>query len=167
MNATAIPPGRRGPGGLYRPSFEHDACGIGMICDLNNHRTHALIRDALQILVNLTHRGACGCDETTGDGAGILIQQPHRFMHKIARQAGIDLPEEAQYAAGLVFLPTDPQERRTARSELARAAHDKGLAFLGWRPVPVNRRRPATWPGGSCPPSRWPSWARRSRPTTP
>jgi len=59
--------------GLYRPVFEHDACGVGMVCDINNRKSHALVQDALQILVNLTHRGACGCDETTGDGAGILI----------------------------------------------------------------------------------------------
>ena len=126
------------PKGLYSPLFEHDACGVGMICDLNNRGSHGLIEDALQILENLTHRGACGCDETTGDGAGILIQKPHRFLAKAARKAGLELPGEADYAAGLVFLPTDPQRRRTAQSALADAAREKGLAFLGWRTVPVN-----------------------------
>jgi glutamate synthase domain-containing protein 1 len=109
-----------------------------MICDLNNQPTHALIRDALEILVNLTHRGACGCDESTGDGAGILIQQPHQFMRKVAGEAGIDLPGASDYAAGLVFLPTDPEQCRMARSVFADAAQAKGLDFLGWRRVPMN-----------------------------
>ncbi len=139
MKTAVSPPSNcHPPKGLYRRAFEHDACGVGMICDLNNHPTHRLIRDALQILVNLTHRGACGCDETTGDGAGILMQQPHRFMQKISREAGIDLPDPHAYAAGLVFLPTDAAQRKIARNTLVEAARDKGLAFLGWRRVPVN-----------------------------
>ena len=85
------------PNGLYHPAFEHDACGVGMICDLNNHPSHALVQDALQILVNLTHRGACGCDETTGDGAGILVQKPHRFLVNAARGANIQLPATTDY----------------------------------------------------------------------
>ncbi|BBO70068.1 glutamate synthase [Desulfosarcina alkanivorans] len=124
--------------GLYHPGFEHDACGVGMICDLNNRPGHQLVRDALQILVNLTHRGACGCDETTGDGAGILIRKPHRFLQKATREANVPLPAETDYAAGLVFLPTDRDRRRAAQSALADAAHQKGLVFLGWRAVPVN-----------------------------
>ena len=87
--------------GLYRSSFEHDACGVGLICNLNNRKEHALVRDALKILGNLTHRGACGCDETTGDGAGILIQKPHLFLQQAAREATIHLPAEMDYAAGL------------------------------------------------------------------
>jgi len=126
------------PRGLYRPEFEHDACGVGMICDLNNHKSHALIQDALRILVNLTHRGACGCDETTGDGAGISIQKPHVFIQKVAQAAHIALPEDSEYAAGLVFLPADPDRRRAAREALVQAAAKQGLSFLGWRKVPVN-----------------------------
>ena len=125
-------------GGLYRPEFEHDACGIGMICDITGRKRHALIRDALQILVNLTHRGACGCDETTGDGAGILIQKPHAFLEKAARGAGIQLPVEDAYAAGLVFLPNDDVMRRACQTVLETAAGEKGLRLLGWRDVPVN-----------------------------
>ena len=87
--------------GLYRSSFEHDACGVGLICNLNNRKEHALVRDALKILGNLTHRGACGCDETTGNGAGILIQKPHLFLQQAAREATIHLPAEIDYAAGL------------------------------------------------------------------
>ena len=130
---------RRPPaGGLYDPSFEHDACGVGMICDINNRKSHALIEDALKILVNLTHRGACGCDETTGDGAGILIQKPHAFLQQAARAAGIHLPAENDYAAGLVFLPTRDDRRRTVEAVIDEAAGSSGLAVLGWRDVPVN-----------------------------
>jgi glutamate synthase domain-containing protein 2/glutamate synthase domain-containing protein 1/glutamate synthase domain-containing protein 3 len=136
---TGIPTTRRPDHqGLYRPAFEHDACGVGMICDINNRKSHALIEDALQILVNLTHRGACGCDETTGDGAGILMQKPHDFLQRVAREALIRLPAEAEYAAGLVFLPPDRNRRRAVETIVSAAAEEKGLAFLGWRPVPVN-----------------------------
>ena len=124
--------------GLYRPEFEHDACGVGMICDINNRKSHELVQDALQILVNLTHRGACGCDETTGDGAGILIQKPHHFLEKAAREAIIHLPAESDYAAGLVFLPSNKDRRKAAKAALSAAAQEKGLHFLGWRTVPVN-----------------------------
>jgi glutamate synthase domain-containing protein 1 len=117
MNPTLITTAQRpGNNGLYHPAFEHDACGVGMICDLNNRKSHTLVQDALQILVNLTHRGACGCDETTGDGAGILIQKPHRFLEKAARKANIHLPVETDYAAGLVFLPQTKTCRRAAQS---------------------------------------------------
>ncbi|BBO83558.1 glutamate synthase [Desulfosarcina ovata subsp. sediminis] len=123
--------------GLYPPTFEHDACGVGMICDIHNRKRHGLIRDALQILVNLTHRGACGCDATTGDGAGILMQKPHAFLHQAARENGIQLPGESDYAAGLVFLPVDENRRRMAQGIIEDAAGRMGLAFLGWRDVPV------------------------------
>ena len=124
--------------GLYRPAFEHDACGVGMVCNINNHKSHALVQDALQILLNLTHRGACGCDETTGDGAGILIQKPHRFLKQAALEAGLHLPDQTDYAAGLVFLPSDKNLREASRAALSAAAEEKGLIFLGWRRVPVN-----------------------------
>ena len=88
------------PKGLYDPRFEHDACGVGMVCHLKGRKSHRVIRDGLEILVNLTHRGACGCDETTGDGAGILIQMPHDFMCKVADAVSITLPDEKQYASG-------------------------------------------------------------------
>ncbi|MGD9309567.1 MAG: hypothetical protein PVG51_10540, partial [Desulfosarcina sp.] len=130
--------GNPAPNGLYRPAFEHDACGVGMICDLNNRKSHRLVKDALQILVNLTHRGACGCDETTGDGAGILIQKPHRFMQRIGNEAAVSLPKAADYAAGLVFLPNNRDERRAAQAQLAAAAEVNGLVLLGWRKVPVH-----------------------------
>ena len=126
------------PSGLYHPAFEHDACGVGMICDISNRKSHALIEDALQILINLTHRGACGCDETTGDGAGMLMQKPHEFLRIAAREAMIHLPVAPDYAAGLVFLPSDADRRRHAESALAEAAGQTGLILLGWRDVPVH-----------------------------
>ena len=130
--------GRPTTSGLYDPSFEHDACGVGMICDISNRKSHTLISDALDILVNLTHRGACGCDETTGDGAGILIQKPHDFLQKAAREALIHLPGENDYAAGLVFLPNDAKHRRKVEIALGESVAEKGLELLGWRDVPVN-----------------------------
>ncbi len=126
------------PGGLHDPAYDHDACGVGMICDINNRRSHTLITDALQILINLTHRGACGCDETTGDGAGILMQKPHAFLRIAAREAMIHLPAESDYATGLVFLPDDARLRRAAETALAEAAAQMGLNLLGWRDVPVH-----------------------------
>lgn len=80
------------PQGLYDPRFEHDACGVGMVCHIKGEKSHRIIADGLQILVNLTHRGACGCDETTGAGAGILMQMPHAFLQKVSAEASITLP---------------------------------------------------------------------------
>ena len=117
--------------GLYRPAFEHDACGVGMVCDINNLKSHALVQDALQILVNLTHRGACSCDETTGDGAGILIQKPHLFLQQAAREAAVHLPAETDYAAGLVFLPSDKARRQAAKEALSSVAEEKGADLSG------------------------------------
>ena len=97
--------------GLYDPRFEHDACGAGFICNLNGQKSHDLIHKALEILVNLTHRGACGCDEKTGDGAGVLIQMPDAFMRQAADEAAASLPEAGAYASGLVFLPRLEKER--------------------------------------------------------
>jgi len=128
--------------GLYRPQFEHDGCGVGMICNLNNEKSHRLVQDALQILVNLTHRGACGCDETTGDGAGILIQKPHGFLVKAAKKAGIRLPAEPDYAAGIAFLPTDEHHEDAVRQIVEKSAQEKGLTFLGWRNVPIDPASP-------------------------
>ena len=106
-----LPPELR-PRGLYDPSFEHDACGVGMVCHMKGEKSHRIIADGLQILVNLTHRGACGCDETTGDGAGILMQMPHAFLKKVSAEASITLPAEKDYGSGLVFLPSDQEQRK-------------------------------------------------------
>jgi glutamate synthase (NADPH/NADH) large chain len=126
------------PRGLYDPRFEHDACGVGMVCHMKGEKSHRIIVDGLQILVNLTHRGACGCDETTGDGAGILMQMPHAFLQKVSAEASIKLPAEKEYACGLVFLPRDQKQRqicmdhlRTGSSALCGRLSDGDLRAAG------------------------------------
>src|SRR5258708_37065570 len=91
--------------GLYDPRFEHDACGVGFLVNIKGKKSHQVIRDALQILLNLDHRGACGCEANTGDGAGILIQMPDKFLRRVTGAAGIKLPVFKQYGAGMVSLP--------------------------------------------------------------
>src|SRR6187401_2879777 len=87
--------------GLYDPAFEHDACGVGFVVNIKGKKSHQLVTDALQILVNLDHRGACGCEVNTGDGAGILMQMPHDFFAKRAEKLNIKLPEFGQYGVGM------------------------------------------------------------------
>ncbi len=127
------PPQRQG---LYDPTFEHDACGVGMVCNLKGVKSHDVVHKGLQILANLSHRGACGCDETTGDGAGILFQMPDKFLRKIAGDLRITLPEETAYASGLIFLPRDPTERAFCMDLFERVIRTEGQEFLGWRNVP-------------------------------
>src|SRR5919108_2193117 len=103
--------------GLYDPSLEHDACGVGFVVDITGRRSHGVIERGLQILINLLHRGACGCEKNTGDGAGLLLQMPDRFLRKVTAPLGIDLPLTGHYGAGLVFLPRDPRERDQVRRE--------------------------------------------------
>ncbi len=126
------------PHGLYHPAFEHDACGVGMICNLKGEPSHTVIENALQILENLSHRGACGCDEKTGDGAGILMQMPRAFIRKVAEAEGYHVGDPEEYAAGLVFLPRAEPERAYCRSLLAAVIKAEGLEFIGWRKVPVH-----------------------------
>src|SRR5438552_18837838 len=104
-----------GPQGLYDPAYEHDACGVGFIVDLKNRKSHDIVSKALQILCNLEHRGACGCEENTGDGAGILVQMPHRFFVKQAAALGFPLPAPEDYGVGVVFLPQNPAARERAQ----------------------------------------------------
>ena len=123
---------------LYNPFYEHDACGVGFIVNVDGKKTHQLIKDALQILVNLTHRGACGCDPETGDGCGILFQIPHLFFQKQSEMLGFELPSSGQYGVGMVFLPQDTQLRNTCKEMIKQAILDEGQVFLGWREVPRN-----------------------------
>src|SRR6266545_3007957 len=90
--------------GLYDPQYEHDACGVGFVVDMKGRRSHDLVEKGIQVLLNLEHRGACGCEKNTGDGAGILLQSPHRFLLKAADSVGVKLPAAGEYAAGVVFL---------------------------------------------------------------
>jgi glutamate synthase domain-containing protein 2/glutamate synthase domain-containing protein 1/glutamate synthase domain-containing protein 3 len=123
------------PAGLYSPAFEHDACGVGMICNIKGVPSHSIVQNALQILMNLSHRGAVGSDEKTGDGAGILMQQPDAFLRKVA---GVKLPEPGAYAAGLVFLPPQAAQRKQVGDWFAAIIQREGQELLGWRDVPVN-----------------------------
>lgn len=123
--------------GLYDPRFEHDACGVGMVCHIRGERSHDIVRDGLSILKNLAHRGAYGCDATTGDGAGILMQMPHGFLNGVAAECSIRLPQAGDYACGLVFLPQDPTGRQQLMDMAADAVREAGQVFLGWREVPV------------------------------
>ncbi len=124
--------------GLYDPVNERDACGVGFIATLNGKRTHDVIAKALEILVNLTHRGASGCDPLTGDGAGILMQVPDAFLRNVTADSGIRLPDAHEYGTGLVFLPTDLHERKTVQWMFEDIVRQEGQEFLGWRPVPRN-----------------------------
>src|ERR1700732_564082 len=125
-----------GPQGLYDPRNEHDSCGVGFVVDLKNRKSHDIVQKALQILINLEHRGACGCEANTGDGAGVLIQMPDRFLRKAAAALGFALPPPGQYAAGLVFLPRGQSEREQLRQLIERVVSAEGHAVLGWRVVP-------------------------------
>jgi len=124
--------------GLYDPRFEHDACGVGFIVHMKGKKSHDIIEKALLALNHLTHRGACGCETNTGDGAGILIQIPHKFLTKVFAQVGVKLPEEGQYGVGTLFLPQDPAQREKAEKLLEQVVAEEGQKFLGWRPVPVD-----------------------------
>ena len=129
--------GTRPPKNLYDPAFEHDACGVGLVADLQGRPSHTLVRQGLAVLERLAHRGASGAEVATGDGAGILTQLPHRFLAGVAADLGIELGEPGRYAAGNVFLPTDPDDAKKAREQFAALAEEEALCVLGWREVPV------------------------------
>ncbi len=124
--------------GLYDPQFEHDACGVGFIAHLKGQQSHSIVQQALTILVNLDHRGACGCETNTGDGAGILMQVPHKFMQKVARAAGFTLPAVGQYGVGMSYASPDPAERDRSRQIFEQVVASVGQKVLGWRDVPTD-----------------------------
>lgn len=123
--------------GLYRPEFEHDACGTGFAAHIKGRKSHQIIRDALTMLENMEHRGACGCERTTGDGAGIMIQMPHEFLYAECLKMGIRLPDAGKYGVGMVFFPKEPRWREECREIIQRCAEKVGLEILGYRKVPV------------------------------
>jgi len=124
--------------GLYDPRFEHDACGVGFVCDIKGARSNETIKQGLEVLKRLSHRGATGADPKTGDGAGILIQIPHEFFSKIAKEAKIKLPKQGFYGAGLVFLPKNTAERNLCKNIFFKEVKRQNLDLLGWRKVPVD-----------------------------
>lgn len=124
--------------GLYHPSFEHDACGIGFVANIKGGKSHQNISDALTVLENMEHRGACGCEENTGDGAGIMIQVPHEFFFDECIRLGVHLPAFGRYGVGVIFFPRDIRLREECRDIFNRAAEKLGLEILAYRKVPVN-----------------------------
>jgi len=124
--------------GLYDPSFEHDACGIGFVANINGHKSHQHISDALTVLENMEHRGACGCEENSGDGAGIMIQVPHEFFFDECLKLSVHLPAYGKYGVGMVFFPKEIRLREECRDILNRSAEKLGLEILAFRKVPVN-----------------------------
>ncbi|HVR70448.1 MAG TPA: glutamate synthase large subunit [Vicinamibacteria bacterium] len=131
------PPPRQG---LYDPSHEHDSCGIGFVVDAHGRKSHAIVEQGVQVLLNLEHRGACGCEKNTGDGAGILMQMPHRFLAEECDRIGVTLPAAGRYGAGLVFLPRDPGGRAACQEIWTRLAAEEGMPVLGWREPPTDNR---------------------------
>ena len=124
--------------GLYSPQNERDACGLGFVVNIKGEQSHEIITKGIQILVNLTHRGACGCDPETGDGAGILIQIPDKFFRRECASLGFTLPPVGEYGVGMVFLPVERQQRLLCEGILERIAAEEGLTVLGWRDTPVD-----------------------------
>src|SRR5262245_26968918 len=133
---SAALPGPPGPIALYDPRNEHDACGVGFVVDIKGRKSHGVIEKGLQVLLNLLHRGACGCEANTGDGAGVLVQMPDRFLRKATANLGFTLPPAGQYGAGLVFLPKDQNARLALRQLIEQTVRAEGHAVLGWREVP-------------------------------
>jgi glutamate synthase (NADPH) large chain len=128
-------PGRQG---LYHPQHEHDACGMGLVASIRGEKSHAIIRQGLEVLLNLAHRGAAGCDPETGDGAGILIQIPHVFFARECGELGMRLPEPGAYGVAMCFLPVDKHNRLQCEGVFERISAEDGLTVIGWRDTPVN-----------------------------
>ena len=126
--------------GLYDPRHEHDACGVGFVVNIKGVASHTIVSQALRVLINLLHRGACGCEPNTGDGAGILVQMPDRFLRRETARLGLTLPALGAYGAGLVFLPRDAALREKARGLLHGIVHEEGQRVLGWRTPPTDDR---------------------------
>ena len=126
------------PQGLYHSGNEHDACGMGLVASIRGEKSHDIIRKGLEVLINLTHRGAAGCDPETGDGAGILIQIPHVFFARECGELGMPLPEPGAYGVAMCFLPVDKHSRLQCEGVIERIAQEEGLTVIGWRDTPVN-----------------------------
>ena len=124
--------------GLYDPAYEHDSCGVAFVVDIKGRKSHKIVDNALTILKNLLHRGACGCEENTGDGVGILIQKPHKFFQRVCADIGIELPESESYGAGMVFLPVDQAQSKRCQEIFKQIIEEEGQQLLGWRDVPTD-----------------------------
>lgn len=134
MTQYGLPPKQ----GLYDPAFERDACGMGFVAHIKGEPSHAIVTEALSILCNLEHRGGQGCEPSTGDGAGILLQIPHVFLTKECEAIGISLPNVGDYGVGMLFLSPDEQVRKQNEEQFEQIVREEGQIFLGWRTVPTN-----------------------------
>ncbi|MEW5956562.1 MAG: glutamate synthase large subunit [Chloroflexota bacterium] len=133
------PAGQPGQQGLYDPRFEHDACGVGFVVNIKGKKSNEIVRQALTVLTNLSHRGATGAEPNTGDGAGILLQTPHAFLKKVCAPQGIELPAPGQYGVGMVYMPPHNSAlHRAWRQRFERIIAGEGQQVLGWRPVPTH-----------------------------
>src|SRR5882724_4904732 len=130
---NGLPPAQ----GLYHPAHEHDACGIGFVASIPGRKSHEIIRQGIQVLLNLAHRGACGCDPETGDGAGVLIQIPHKFLSRECEKLGFNLPKAGTYGVGMTFLPVEKHPRLQCEGILERIVREESLTLLGWRDTTV------------------------------
>ena len=124
--------------GLYSPELEHDSCGVGVVADIKGRKSHKIIEEGLQVLINLGHRGAAGSDPETGDGAGVLLQMPHEFFRGECERLGFMLPAEGRYGVGMVFLPPQPEAAEKAKALISGVVEKEGLELLGWREVPLD-----------------------------
>ncbi len=124
--------------GLYDPQFEHDSCGVGFVVNVKGRASNQIVHDALEILRNLVHRGACGCEANTGDGAGILMQVPHDFLQQAAQAEKLSLPEPGAYGVGMIYLPPDENQRRAMEKHFAKIVIEEGQHLIGWRTVPTD-----------------------------
>ncbi len=132
----------RPPRWLRDPRIEHDACGVGFVVDVKGERSHRIVEQGLEVLRNLTHRGACGCDPLTGDGAGILVQIPDAFLRRETKAARIPLPAPGAYGVGMVFLPAEVRQRNECQKLFEKVIREEGQKLLGWRRVPVDAQAP-------------------------
>ncbi len=123
--------------GLYDSFYEHDACGVGFVCNVQNEPVHDIVQKGLEMLNNLVHRGACGCDDRTSDGTGILLQMPHEFLAPVLKELGAGVRAPGKYAAGMVFLPRDAGTQTFCRNIVEKTVRAEGQEFLGWRHVPI------------------------------
>jgi glutamate synthase (NADPH/NADH) large chain len=137
MSHYSVTSGLPAAQGLYDPRHEHDACGIGFVANIKGQKSHDIIVKGIQVLINLTHRGACGCDPETGDGAGVLIQIPHRFFAHKCADLGFTLPAAGEYGVGMTFLPVEPQARQACEGIIEKIVVAEGLTVLGWRDTPI------------------------------
>src|SRR5271167_4604562 len=124
--------------GLFDPSYESDACGVGFVCHLKGHASNLVVSQGLQMLENMNHRGGCGCEPDSGDGAGILTRLPDKFFRRVTSELGFSLPPLGEYGVAMVFMPKEMVARNECQLVLERIAREYGMTVLGWRDVPVD-----------------------------